>query len=466
MSAATLPARSTPEELNAKGAEFFREGHLEPARLHFLAALSLSPDQPQVLQNLGAVLRSLGHYEAAESVAKRSVALCPDSPFCLSNLGVSMLALRKYSDALEILRDVTRKMPESGPSWHNYGLALYMLGRYGPALAAFDKSLSTDYNNPQAKSDRALTLLSLERIQEGLEAYECRWEVLTKSKIWKTATPEWQGEPLRGRRILVHHEQGFGDSLMLVRFIKPLAIQGAIITLAVPPPLIALFKRSFPFVKVIDMEDPAIEEDTSFDYHTPLLSTMRWLGVEKAKDINAQPYLSGQPERALINLPMAEYRIGICWASGNHGPALVERRRVVPLTKFLPMSEIRGVSLVSLQVGRESQEISSHGLEGIIFDPSHKIEDFANTADIISRLDLVISVDSAVAHLAGAMGKPCIMLSPYTRCWRWWNESSGWPWYERMVVFSQSQNGLWSDALRLATKEVKRRVAEQNRDMG
>ena len=211
-------ARTKTEELNAKGAEFFREGHLEPARLHFLAALSLEPNQPQVLQNLGAVLRSLGHYEAAESVARRSVAASDNNPFCRSNLGVSQLAMRRYNEATKTLQEVTKDLPNSGPSWHNYGLALYMTGRYDEALTTFNTSLGLDYSNSQLQSDRALTLLSLGKIQEGLEAYECRWNLLTKSKIWKTNIPEWQGEFLKGMRILAHHEQGFGDSLMLVRF--------------------------------------------------------------------------------------------------------------------------------------------------------------------------------------------------------------------------------------------------------
>lgn len=443
------------EELNAKGAQFFRDGHMEPARLHFIAALLLEPNQPQVLQNLGAVLRNLNHFAAAESVAKRSVDLSNGDPYCRSNLGVSQLALRKYTEALTTLFNVTKDLPDTPYVWHNYGLALYMLGRYREALAAFDKSLGMDGLNTQCLSDRALTLLSLGELEHGLAAYEARWAVTAKSKIWSYGIPEWQGEFLAGIRLLVHHEQGYGDSLMLVRFVQYLVKQRADVTLAVPQALVRLFRQNFRDIRVVDWDEPSLENTAAFDYHTPLLSLMRWLNIKTPTQIDARPYLRADPLRATVDLPDLPFKIGICWASGNHGPLLRERRRVVPLPLFLPLSEIPGVSLVSLQVGPESADISANGMEGIVFDLSHRLEDFSITADLIARLNLVISVDSAVAHLAGALGKPCLMLSPFSRCWRWWNKTSGWPWYERMAVFSQSQNGTWDEAMWRVTKATR-----------
>jgi hypothetical protein len=193
----------------------------------------------------------------------------------------------------------------------------------------------------------------------------------------------------------------------------------------------------------------------AYDYHTPMLSLMRWLNIKDSRQIDARPYLKADPLRAPGELPDALFKVGICWASGNHSPSMRERRRVVPLPAFLPMSEIPNVSLVSLQVGPESADIAHNGMEGIVFDLTHRLEDFAATADLIARLNLVISVDSAVAHLAGALGKPTLMLSPYTRCWRWWNKTSGWPWYERMAVFSQGQDGTWDEAIYRVTKATR-----------
>lgn len=442
------------DELNKIGAQYFRENQMEPARLHFLAALLLEPEQPQVLQNLGAVMRNLGHLAVAESLAKRSVAASDGNVLCRSNLGVAQLGLKRYDQALETLRQVALDMPNSGASWHNYGLALYVVGHYDIALEMFEKAFVLGYSNPQLKSDTALTLLALERISEGLEAYECRWELLAKSHIYDLGVREWRGEPLFDRHILIHHEQGFGDSLMLVRFLNILQKQRCEITLAVPFELVGLFKKSFSAIHVIDWKTLLSNETYSFDYHAPLLSVMRYSGIEAAKDIDTSPYLVAEPLKSQIKLPDRKIKIGICWASGNHGPAVRERRRLVPLSLFLPLSEIPNVSLIALQVGKESHDIQTHGMECVVLDVSHYLGDFADSANLISRLDVVISVDSAVAHLASAIGKPCLMLSPYTRCWRWWGKTTGWPWYRRMAIFYQSKNGTWDAAMQHITKAM------------
>lgn len=428
---------------------------MEPARLHFLAALHMEPNQPQVLQNLAAVLRTLNHFEAAESMAKRSVVASNNNAFCRSNLGVAQLGLKKFGPALTTLSSVVRDLPESGPAWHNYGLILYMLNRHEEALKRFDTSIALAYAGAQVRSDRSLALLALGRLQEGLEAYECRWELLSKNKIWDLDISEWKGEPLTGQRILVHHEQGFGDSIMLSRFLLTLAEKkGCQITLAVPEELRVLFQRSFRFIKVVNWDDETLNNTAAFDYHAPMLSLVRWLGIKGPSEIEATPYLFAKP-LADLRLGESPYRIGICWASGNHGPQLVDRRRVISLTKFLPLSELPGVTLVSLQKGDAAKEIAQYGMEGIIYDISHKMDDFAVTADIIASLDLVVSVDTAVSHIAGAIGKPCLMLGPYTRCWRWWNKDSGWPWYNRMALYPQSADGSWDTAMRKVTKDVR-----------
>lgn len=440
------------DELNAVGAKLFGQNQIEAARLHFLAALYAEPNHAQALQNLGAALRQLNHYEVAASVARRSVVASNNNPYCRSNLGVSQIGLRQFDEALITLRSVLDDLPNSGPSWHNYGLALYMTNQHEEALAAFNKGLALDPDNVQAQSDRALSLLCLGELQLGLAAYESRWKLLWKSPVWNLDLPEWQGEELSGCRLLVHHEQGFGDSIMLSRWLKELPVSCRV-TLAVPNELHRLFERSFPFVQVIGWDGDQLNDAGAFDYHSPLLSIMRWLNIKSPSEIDPRLYIVASP-MAKLTLPKAKLHVGICWASGNHGPTVVDRRRIVPLTQFLPLTELPGVLLVSLQKGDANNDISNNGLEGIVYDVGMHIDDFADTADVISQLDLVISVDSAVAHLAGAVGKPCLMLGPFTRCWRWWNESSGLPWYNDMMQFNQSKDGTWNDAMQEITATV------------
>lgn len=449
----SVPAQkpSRAEEINHAGVLLLNQGQLEPARLHFLGALMLEPQNVRALQNLGACLRALGHYAAAEVVAQRSVAASNgENPFCRSNLGVAQFTLKKYDEAVATLGKVLEEVP-TAPNYHNFGLVQYVLGNYERALALFEKSLELKYES-QTASDRSLALLSLGRIAEGLESYEVRWDLLHRSPIWGMNIPEWKGEALNGSRLLVHHEQGFGDSIMLVRFIKSLARYRCSITIAVPEPLVRLFQRSFPFCRVLDINGE-LPEANAFDYHTPLLSLMRWVGIEKPKDISAEAYIVAKPE-PVMRLPDNGRKVGICWASGNHSKELMDRRRLVPINLFLPLLADPSVSVISLQVGSDSKDLVNNGLEGLIFDPTMKVENFAQTADIIACLDVVISVDSAVAHLAGAIGKPVLMLSPFSRCWRWWGHGTGWPWYGKMKSYKQEQSGSWTRPVAAAIKDA------------
>ena len=446
------------EQLNSLGADYYAQGNMEAARIHFLAALYAEPDQPQVLQNLGATLRNFGYMEAAESLARRSVKASDNNVYCRSNLGVAKLANKKFAEAKSILAQVVKELPDAPPSWHNYGLASYMVGNLKEAKACFSKSVELDPSNMLVQSDLSLTLLGLGEIQRGLEAYECRWKgVLWKNKVWSLNLPQWSGEDLKGKSILVHHEQGFGDSLMLSRFLNNLNEKYKCeISCAVPKELLRLFEKNFPFVKFLDQEEINLDKSYFFDFHCPMLSLVRHLELTKLNDLRSSPYLRAFPIENL-KFPKKKWNVGICWASGNHGPQLRERRRYVPLTKFLPISEFPEVSLLSLQKGEGANDISLNGMEGIVFDLQRKIDDFQSTAEIIAHLDVIIAVDTSVVHLAGAMGKPVIMLSPYTRCWRWWDQHTGRPWYENFDIVYQESDGNWEPAMNGAARLLKKK---------
>jgi len=449
-------------ELNNIGAQLFSQGQYEPAKMHFLASISTDKENFQAWMNLGAVLRMFGQYHAAEFVAKRSILLSNNNVFAKSNLGVSQLSLRKFDEALRTLKDVVEETQEHGPHWHNYGLAHYMLGQYWEALASFERSLELAPDNIRCRSDYSLTLLSLGFLQKGLESYECRWELLWRSKVWALNILEWQGEDLDGKHILLHHEQGFGDTLMLSRFVRDILAKGAKITLAVPMELTRIMESSFPNISVIDHNLSLKTRESEFDFHSPLLSVVKWLGLEKPEQIGSEPYLCAQPMTP-IKLPSAKVRIGLVWASGKHTPELEERRRIVPLVLFLPLLEIKDLAVISLQKDEGQADIARNGLEGLFYDISQKCNDFYDTASVIRHLDMIICVDSAVAHLAAGMGKDVIMLSPYTRCWRWWDNKTGKPWYNTIIQFHQAKDGSWNNAARGACRMVEDFVERHTR---
>ncbi len=465
----SMPAGSSvsqAQKLVATGAELFGKNMMEGARMHFLAALELEPDNVMALQNMGAVLRSMGHFEASEIVARRSVELDPSNPYPRANLGVAMLATKKHTEALRIMEGITRELPEHAPAWHNLGLTYYMLNRTAEALQAFDKAIKVNTDQgipspPALHSDRALALLSLARLKEGLALYDVRWQLLAKNILWSLPVPQWRGEPLGSDHILVHHEQGFGDGLMLSRFLKQLHEQhpAAKISLAVPQELFRLMKLSFgAVVEVLPLDDNSELLNLGrhgFNWHCPIMDLMLYVGPEKTAGIDSTPYLRAPKGEDLPTFVAGRFKIGICWASGKHGPGMEERRRIAPLVEFMKMSEIKNTSLVSLQKGPGLEQIEQLGFQGLIHNADRRLTDFAATAAMILKMDLVVSVDSAVAHLAGALGVPTVMLSPYTRCWRWWGRDSGMPWYRNMTVFYQKQNGSWTEAIQQATRKAR-----------
>ena len=448
-------------ELVNKSSDYFAAGNLPAARLHALAALHVDANNPFALHNLSAILYQMELYSTSLSVARRALEHCDPkiAPHVKSNIGAALSGLRRHAEAQRYLRESIRALPNEAGPHHNLALSLYMTGNLNEALAEYDNAVRLQPDNVGFRSDRALGLLALGEIQNGLLEYECRWfsTTMKRSRFWDIGVPQWQGEPCN--KLLVHHEQGFGDSLMLCRWIPALRAKCSHLTYVVPKQLVRVMQNSFAGigVDVYDWDDPEIGVD--YNYHIPLLSALRWLGVETGGEFPAAPYLHTEPSEISAALPKSKLRVGLCWASGDHGPKLRQRRRIVPLENFLPLSEIDGVRLVSLQKDQHSREIIDIGAEGIVFDLMNRCEDFADTASVIKELDLVISVDSAVVHLAGALGKPTIMLGPYTRCWRWWGGTTGFPWYKDMKILRQSANGSWATACAALVPLVKRAVS-------
>lgn len=446
---------SKADKLNHAGAMFYQQGQLKPAYMHFLAALISEPNNPMVWMNIGATLAHGGHNRAAEIAGRKGQALDPFNPMFKNNIGNALMTQRKYAEATECFEQVLSSIKDDAGVYHNAGLSLYMVEDFKQAELHYVEALRLRPELTSVKNDLALALLAQGKIQQGMEEYEVRWIELFKSKIWTLDVPQWQGEDLADKRLLIHHEQGFGDSLMLSRFINNIVeADEAEVTIAVPADLVELFLYNWPNLKVIDWESDLKASD--YDYHCPMMSLMKHLGISSKDEISAEPYLKAyHAPTNFFGLPESKVKIGVCWASGDHGPRLSRRRRYVPLENLLDMALLPDTTLVSLQVGEAEKDIEYTGSHSLIYNPRHRIENFYDTAKLINELDLVVTVDSAVAHLAGAMGKPVIMLSPSPRCWRWWNiKYNGLPWYEDVTIVQQASDGSWTEAIADALAEA------------
>lgn len=434
--------------LVAKGAELHNQRQVDAARLHYIAANMLVPNDSGILQNLSGALYALEHFEASASVGRRAVKANPDNPYGHCNLALALIALGQCDEAEFHIRESLKHKPEIGDFWHNLSQCFYRRNQFEDAIKMCEIALTRNPTHPiDVQNDHAMALLALGKSIEGLKAYEARWNsFIYKNPIWELGIPEWKGEDLSNAHIVAHHEQGFGDSIMLLRFIKQLEAKAKKVTLAFPPELTTLVEANFPKLDVINCMEPG---NVEADFHSPMMSVWRHLRAE----ISDKSYL--RAGASPVKLPQGR-RIGLCWTSGDHGARLSRRRRVIPLELFLPLTEIPDVQVISLQKGGNAdRDIPNLGGEGIFFDPMGRCADWNDTAGIIGALDLVISVDSAVAHLAGALGKPVLMLSPYTRCWRWWGETTGLPWYKNFSIFSQDSDGTWNKAVSQLTLLVK-----------
>ena len=413
------------------------QGKLNEAQACYERALSLRPDRVESLIGLGVVLRAQGRLEDAVARYQRALALSPDRPEARSNLGVALVDLGRPEEAIAHHKKALALQPDRAELHYNLGSALQRQGLYSEALACYGCALAIKPDYAGAHLNRALALLTIGELDEGWEEYEWRFAVARYDR--KFDQPLWSGEPLGGRSILIHAEQGFGDALQFVRYISAVAERGGRVVLEVPASLARLARTVVGISEVVAAGNPL----PIFDCHCPLLSLPRVFKTNLATIPDAVPYLrvpgeasTGWAERMPAT---ADLRVGVVWAGTTVG--------AIDLRLFQPLWEVDGVSWFSLQVGERSGDISF--LDGVdIADLSPWLTDFAETAAAVSRLDLVISVDTSVAHLAGALGRPTWLLLQYPPEWRWLLAREDSPWYPTARLFRQRREGEWPEMAR------------------
>jgi tetratricopeptide (TPR) repeat protein len=439
-------------ELTRTGIELQLRGDRLGARLHYLAALCTDPQCLPALQNMGQLANDANELDAAATFVHKILHQCPNDGMQWSNLGNLLMRQEKYDDAKNALARAASMIPDVPVVWQNFGLLHLRMRQYEAALACFERAERMGLRTLGIQNDKAHALLHLGRINEAWPFYEARWATLAHLPPWDFHLPEWQGEDLRGKSILIHSEQGFGDTIMWLRFANRFAHTS--MTLGVPRCMVSL-------VEALGHTALAIEdmnaESMQFDYHSPMYSALRWLGVSR-DDISPEPYLplpctSSNDDRL---------RIGICWASGRRSTELDWRGRFSDLRDWLELATLPGVELVSLQQGRDAGDIAARSAEGLVDNTAiNAARDWLATARIIANLDLVICVDTAVAHVAGALGKPVWMLAQYTNCWRWWDieNGTGRPWYKSMRIIRQPTPGDWRTPLSVCVRDLRRRAS-------
>ncbi|MEO0035260.1 MAG: hypothetical protein RLZZ501_1283, partial [Pseudomonadota bacterium] len=407
-------------------------------------ALALCPDWAEAWLNRGHALEQGGQTEAALSCYQSALALRPGWPQALANRGSALYALERFEPALAAFDQAIAAAPDQADFYYNRGLVHYAQGALTAAVADYDRALALRPDYGEAGLNRAISLLSAGDLGRGWEAFEWRWRIEPQaSRVRPPFPPRWNGEtPLSGRRILIYSEQGYGDTLQMCRYVPRLAAQGARVVLEVEAELTSLLAGLDGVAAVVAKGDPL----PPFDCHCPVLSLPRAFGTT-LDTIPAPPaYLAADPARVAAWRqrlgPASGPRVGLAW-SGNPAHRNDRNRSLAPAL-LAPLLDGR-IDAVALQ-----KEIRPADRPILATLPGLRhfgdvVRDFADTAALCALCDLVISVDTSVAHLAGALGRPTWILLPAKSCdWRWLTDRADLPWYPTATLYRQQRGEAWA----------------------
>jgi Flp pilus assembly protein TadD len=425
------------------------QGHKAEALAAYQRAVELSPESSVFRENLGIALADLDRHAEAEACFRAAIALDPDNVDAHHNLGKSLHALGRLEDAGHALQEALRRRQDDPRILNDMGVLLHALGRVADAEMVYRTALALTPEDADLHSNLGLVLLMTGQYSEGWARYHWRWTTNGYLERRRGFTqPEWQGEPLPGGRLLIHAEQGLGDTLQFSRLAPSAAARlapDARLTFEVHRPLVSLLRDQWPEVEIIGRSDTL----PAFDAHLPLLSLAGVLD-QNHQTIDAAPYLRPDPDRVeawaerLAALP--GLKVGLVWAGGAQAAA-IDHKRSTTLAALAPLAAVAGVSFVSLQKDAPAAQAKAPPAGLVLLDLCDDLIDFVETAAVVANLDLVISVDTAVAHLAGAIGTPVWLLNRFDTCWRWELERQDTPWYARLRQFRQPTHGDWDSVV-------------------
>ncbi|MDP3170329.1 MAG: tetratricopeptide repeat protein [Polaromonas sp.] len=405
-------------------------------------AIAFRADYAQAHNNRGSALRELGRFEAALESYDQAITFKPDYAEAHNNRGNALSDMRRFDEALESYDQAIAFKPDYAEAYNNRASALRDLQQPQAAMPCYDKAIALQPGYAKAHLNRSMCLLQMGDFEHGWESYEWRWEDEALQKTRRQFTqPLWLGkQPLGGKTILLHAEQGFGDTLQFCRYARLVNDLGARVVLEVQAPLAGLLDGLDGVAQVLRRGEPL----PAFDCHCPLLSLP--LAFETRLDMlpGGQGYLRPPPDKlaqwAARLGEKSEPRVGLVWSgSVTHKN---DRNRSVRLSEwvtFLPP----GLQYVSLQKEIRTGDKQTLALNPHIMQLDEEIRDFADTAALCELMDVVVSVDTSVAHLAGALGKPVWIALPLNPDWRWLLDRSDSPWYPGVTLYRQDTAGVW-----------------------
>jgi len=448
-------SRQQAETLYLEGNALLDAGDLSGAETCWQKAIALSPDFAEAYCNLGFVFDKKGAVVEAESYYRKSLSLDQNCTRTLLNLGAFLAENKRFDEAARLYDHAIAIEPRSPLAWTNLGILHTYLGREQEAERCYRWAIQLDPEYKNAQFNLSYLLLRQGRFEEGWQRLESRNWYAALAKHFSCL--RWRGEPLSGKSLVIGYEAGHGDMIQFYRYALELKQQWSVsITLICHPALKRLFDSQDTLDEVLSFED--IIPAAGWDYWTPLMS-LPYRCETRIETIPADiPYIRVPTD--LVNewrkkLPETGLRIGLVW-KGNPKFENDADRSIPSLKMLVPLGAIPNIQFISLQKGAGEDEAENPPAGLRMIHLGGQIQDFADTAAIVENLDLVICVDTAIAHLAGAMGKPCWVLLPnYMADWRWMNGRTDSPWYpEKTRLFRQGVMGNWQNVIETVTQAL------------
>jgi tetratricopeptide (TPR) repeat protein len=444
------------EALNNRGTALLNLDRPAEALASFERLLAASPRHLEAQVNRANALLALDRAEEAIAAYDAVVAAQPRHAGAHYNRGNALARRDRFAEAVAAYDRAIAIAPGYGKAHNNRGLALRALNRHGEALASYGRAIALEKDFADAHLNAAHALLTLGDFARGFAAYEWRWKVAFMAPHRRAfRQPLWLGTPnVRGRTILLPAEQGLGDTIQFARYVKPLARAGATVVLEVAPALKELLSGLDGAARVLAQGDAL----PPFDTHCPLASLPLAFKTEPATIPAEIPYIAAPAERlekwrARVD-GLARPRVALAW-SGNAAHAN-DRNRSIPLARLEPLWSIEGPSFISVQRDVRAADAGVLAHAPRLVHLGDDLSDFAETAAVLALADLVVSVDSAVAHLAGAMGRPLWILLPFSPDWRWMLARDDSPWYPTAKLLRQPSMGDWESVIGRARAELAR----------
>ncbi|MBU3558175.1 tetratricopeptide repeat protein [Polynucleobacter sp. Nonnen-W13] len=417
--------------------------------------IDLAPDYAIAYSNRGNILKDLGRYEEALSSLNKAISLQPNYAEAYCNIGNVLQDLHRNEEALSWYDNAIALDPNYAGAYNNKGNALVKLKRYQIATESYNIATAINPGYAECYYAKSMLQLSTGNFKEGWKNYEARWHLNHPVKFQFSDLVRLEHlQDISGKNILIWAEQGLGDSIQFSRYIEPLCSFGAKITFLVPDLLINIFAPLRKFCTLVS----SIENQTKFDFHSPLLSLPMLFDTTLESIPSKNPYLMADPNmRDIFKGRLGDtnnFKVGVVWSGGFrvYRPELwsFNKRRNIELERIAKLKDVSGINFYSLQKGDPAEsELIAKGPElwPNIIHCVKWLDDFSDTAALIENLDLIISVDTSTAHLAGALGKPVWILNRHDSCWRWLSDRSDSPWYPTAKIYQQSDPGNWDGVL-------------------